>query len=61
MVGKITVNIDREKAVEDLPELINNISELSELIPEWNRIEAKKLEEKIYKQISQLIHVNQRA
>ena len=57
---KATVRVDREKAIKELPDLLEEIDELSELVPEWNKFEADKLKDNIFKRLQGHIYVDQK-
>lgn len=61
-IGKVhvTVSVSKDKTVDELSELIDNIESLVDLIPEWKIQEAEEIEGRIYKQINSLIDVNKR-
>lgn len=55
MALKITIDVNRAKAVDELGENIQDIRELLELIPDWQRHEAEPIARRIIKRHLSLI------
>lgn len=54
----VTVSASFDKSLDDLQELCNEIRQLSDLVPEWNRLEAEEHEENIEDILFRLIKTN---
>lgn len=54
----VTVKADFDDSIDKLQELCNEISELSDLVPQWNRIEADKHIDNIEEILFDLIKTN---
>lgn len=53
----ITVRVSKDKSIHYLKALIESITELHDLVPEWSRLEADKELEGIWNRLNDLIEV----
>ena len=60
-IGEVTVSVkvNKHKSISILNELISEVSAMKDLIPEWSKLEADKIEMSIYKKLESLIYVDQ--
>lgn len=47
--------MDIDKTINRLQEIITDVSELRDLVPEWNNMEADELEMSIYESLHDII------
>lgn len=57
MKVSLTASVNIDKTINELKEILEDVSELQDLVPEWNNIEAEQLTDSIYKRLSKLIEV----
>lgn len=55
---KIEATLTLDESIHKLQELCHEIRELSDLVPEWNRLEAEEHEENIEDILFELIKTN---
>lgn len=55
--GRVVVefSVDIDKSVDRLKDIIGGVAELSDLVPDWNKMEAEEIEQRIYNNLSDLI------
>lgn len=51
----VTVSMNVDQLVENLKEVVGDISELSDLIPDWNRMEADEIEQRLYETLMNMV------
>lgn len=55
---KIEATLALDESIHKLQDLCNEIRGLSDLVPEWNRLEAQQHEEEIKEILFELVHTN---
>lgn len=51
----IQVRVHRDKTIDRLGEVIRDIDELTDLIPEWNQMEAQAIRENLFNNLNDCI------
>lgn len=57
-IQRVTIGVTLDESIHKLQDLCNEIRQLSDLVPEWNRLEAEEHEENIQEILFDLIKTN---
>jgi len=54
-VGSITITVNVDQLVDKLKEVVCDVSELSDLVPDWNRMEADEIEQRLHEALMDMV------
>lgn len=52
---EVKVKVHKDETIDRLAEVINDIDELRDLIPDWSQMEAEEISERLYNNLSKCI------